>query len=1172
MVYKSLAELVGNKAISYSQNFEDIVLSRALGNVKEGFYIDIGAAWPDQHSVTKLFYDAGWRGVNVEPNVKMHQSLESNRPRDTNLNVGVSDESGELEFYCFDDLGLSTFSHEIVLEHSRCGRIEDGSYKNVTVNVVTLESIFDKHVKSNQDVHFLKIDAEGYESKIVLSNDWSKNRPWIVVCEATSPGTMDDSFLEFDRLLIDNGYVFAYFDQLNRFYVAKEKESLIPKLSLPPSSFDEFVRYEDINDFWQREIALYGDLSIALTEKESAIAEKESAIAERESACAELLNVRNSLSQTLGSKSWFITKPFRAFLRLLMRLKSPYAMRGALIIFLVKSSRLSPLRRLVSKNPKLSRYLKRKLIYGVGSDTKQYESIVIDGLQVNVYAPALLDSRGIGRVANGIVSELRKRAETSSNKFVDSVYFYPALNISPEVLDQPSLLMVHDTIPLDFNTIFPSSVVREWEGYGKLITQASKIVTISKSTSEDLMKHYDVSKSKVTVVYNGVVKLSPVDGDVFIKPGDKEKPYFIMLGSADVHKNTETMLQVWSDDKVSNQFDLLIVGDSNRIPEIWDGDLPSGVHVLGYVSDDNLAGLLSNAEALLFPSLKEGFGLPPFEAALLGVPSICSNRPAMNELLKGAALFVDPMNKDEWSEAIFKLSTNVELRKRIVVKAKANAEKYSVERNADALLKALDLAAQADDGIDMFMRSALGILMNIESTEKKIVPLPSLKLVQNSVPYVSSYYSDLAGVGVVLFHKGEIDFLPTRLIEHLLNEMTFVYGNPVYNIYSKKDIAFEPQNIEHKFELEDVLKSRIAAVKGPVLDDEREQSINIGVVTANNMGNIGDDAITLAALDMLAKAYPDAKITLTPMPFNRHDYDQYDILVIGGGGLFYDADINNAANYCNVILYANETNKLCFCIGVGVQGIRTELGSELFRSALNTVEFVVVRDKRDKEILTSIGVESKMVVTQDVVFSLPYTVDAGQPVGKKLSDKPTAIIALLDSRNLLAAKHMVSYQKALEQSVQLLSERFEIVFLCQSLDDLDLYRELKKNVGGEIVTCGYDELESIGEIYKAADLVVTSRFHGLIFSILFRKPVLAIGTNGSKIERLISHSFPSLEKSLIPIKTFTLSVFKEKIDSHAENADDFLADEGERRAAIEKANETIDVIKSFRKPLDVALR
>ena len=73
--------------VSYAQNFEDVLLWRALGGVTDGFYIDVGAAHPDIDSVTRAFYDRGWSGINIEPTPEYSLRLAAARPRDVNLRL-----------------------------------------------------------------------------------------------------------------------------------------------------------------------------------------------------------------------------------------------------------------------------------------------------------------------------------------------------------------------------------------------------------------------------------------------------------------------------------------------------------------------------------------------------------------------------------------------------------------------------------------------------------------------------------------------------------------------------------------------------------------------------------------------------------------------------------------------------------------------------------------------------------------------------------------------------------------------------------------------------------------------------------------------------------------------------------------------------------------------------
>ena len=101
--------------ITYSQNREDLLLSGFFDLTKHGFYVDVGANHPIHDSVTKYFYDRGWRGINIEPNPNIYALLVEDRPRDINLQIGVSNVKGSLKLreYPAGD-GLSTFSEAIV--------------------------------------------------------------------------------------------------------------------------------------------------------------------------------------------------------------------------------------------------------------------------------------------------------------------------------------------------------------------------------------------------------------------------------------------------------------------------------------------------------------------------------------------------------------------------------------------------------------------------------------------------------------------------------------------------------------------------------------------------------------------------------------------------------------------------------------------------------------------------------------------------------------------------------------------------------------------------------------------------------------------------------------------------------------------------------------------------
>lgn len=217
------------------------MLWRALKHVEHGFYIDVGAYSPEKHSVTKAFYDRGWRGINIEPHAGYHRAFLVERPLDINLNVAAGARAGTETFYLVADTGLSTLDGEQAGERVGEGRevIEE------TVRVEPLAAIWAEHVAPGHPVHFLKVDVEGFERQVLLGNDWARHRPWIVVVEATLPMTTEPSYETWESIVLDAGYEFAYRDGLNRFYVATEHAELAEAFETPPNVFDEFVRIEE---------------------------------------------------------------------------------------------------------------------------------------------------------------------------------------------------------------------------------------------------------------------------------------------------------------------------------------------------------------------------------------------------------------------------------------------------------------------------------------------------------------------------------------------------------------------------------------------------------------------------------------------------------------------------------------------------------------------------------------------------------------------------------------------------------------------------------------------------------------------------------------------------------------------------------------------------------------
>ena len=227
--------------VSYAQNFEDVMLRRALRDVAHGFYVDVGAADPEELSVTKAFYDTGWHGINVEPDPDFAQRLRGLRLRDVTVEAALGATPGRMLLNRIAGTGLSTFDTEFAARHVAAGYTS----APLEVEVITLAEICGAHAPA--DIHFLKIDVEGAEQAVLQGADFSIHRPWIIVVEATEPFLPTPNHGAWEAILLNAGYVFVWFDGLNRFYVAKEhEEALRPAFQAPPNFFDGFRRADEI--------------------------------------------------------------------------------------------------------------------------------------------------------------------------------------------------------------------------------------------------------------------------------------------------------------------------------------------------------------------------------------------------------------------------------------------------------------------------------------------------------------------------------------------------------------------------------------------------------------------------------------------------------------------------------------------------------------------------------------------------------------------------------------------------------------------------------------------------------------------------------------------------------------------------------------------------------------
>ena len=218
--------------VSYSANREDVYINRVFAAQPTGFYVDVGAAHPMYENDTRALYERGWSGINIEPNEEFFGLLAEARPRDRNLRLVVSDEPGELVFHQVIGTGLST------ADSGEAGRARERGHEVAERRVAadTLRHILDEAAPNAIDL--LKVDVEGFELKVLQSNDWTRFRPHLVLVEATFPDTPVRRPDLVTPYLEAQGYRRVFFDGLNDYFTEQGFEP-------PPDAFDRPVNVFD---------------------------------------------------------------------------------------------------------------------------------------------------------------------------------------------------------------------------------------------------------------------------------------------------------------------------------------------------------------------------------------------------------------------------------------------------------------------------------------------------------------------------------------------------------------------------------------------------------------------------------------------------------------------------------------------------------------------------------------------------------------------------------------------------------------------------------------------------------------------------------------------------------------------------------------------------------------
>lgn len=263
------------------------------------------------------------------------------------------------------------------------------------------------------------------------------------------------------------------------------------------------------------------------------------------------------------------------------------------------------------------------------------------------------------------------------------------------------VLVIHDLAFEHFNGHLDWLTQKYYRFYTpKFARKATRIVTVSAFTKEDIVERYKIAKEKIDVVYNGsnprFQPLSELQKEEVRKKYSGGAKYFVYAGAIHPRKNISRLFQAFNRFKNSDTqgIKLLIAGR-----KAWETDEPMQVYnkmqhkedvsFLGHLRQEELASVTGAAEAMIYVSLLEGFGIPIIEAMNCDVPVITSNISSMPEVTGDAGVLVDPYSVTEIAEAMRKISTDSSFCNSLIEKGKEQRKKFSWDQTGDNLWKSM---------------------------------------------------------------------------------------------------------------------------------------------------------------------------------------------------------------------------------------------------------------------------------------------------------------------------------------------------------------------------------------------------------------------------------------------------------------------------------------------------
>lgn len=275
---------------------------------------------------------------------------------------------------------------------------------------------------------------------------------------------------------------------------------------------------------------------------------------------------------------------------------------------------------------------------------------------------------------------------------------FPHYNV-PFLCSIPFVVTVHDLIHFVYPEFLGNKIKLMYASFlmKNALKKSKHIFTVSKYSKNDIERYFNVNRNKITVTYNAV------DRDFCVERKEEyqylykkycissEKKVLLYVGNMKPHKNLKSLLKAFAMMESRNKVILMLAGKAFKGEDTLEKiekelDIKQYVVHTGYIDKKELIDLYNLADLFIFPSLYEGFGLPPLEAMACGTPVICSNTSSLPEIVGNAAVKVDPESADKISEEIEKLLFNEQMMKKFSELGLQKVKEYSWSENVKLVL------------------------------------------------------------------------------------------------------------------------------------------------------------------------------------------------------------------------------------------------------------------------------------------------------------------------------------------------------------------------------------------------------------------------------------------------------------------------------------------------------